>query len=188
MKRYVYSIASLAVMGGLTGCQTTGWEQQRQQEAHLASEVAELRISMQRMEHRLTDLVREQDVLGEDMQQLRHNLRDQTARNESVFSAFSSRLDEQARSQSAMRRELTDDLSARMADIIRTQQRAATPPPRTGSRTRAEVGYEHEVQAGETLSEIARAYGVSSQDIIQANQMRDPNVLRVGQTLFIPAR
>lgn len=187
MKQFIYGIASLTIVGMLSGCQTTGWEQQRQQEQRLASEVAELRISMQRMEHRLADMAREQDALGEDVQLLRQNVREQTARNESVFTSLSSRLDEQVRSQTALRRELTEDLSTRMAEVLRTQQRAA-PATRASGRTRAEVGYEHEVQSGETLSEIARAYGVSSQDIMQANQLRDPNVLRVGQTLFIPAR
>jgi len=184
MKIYGFSVVSMALAGLLTGCQTTGWEQQRQQEARLASEVSELRISVQRMEHRLSDLIREQEELGEDVETLRSSVRQQASRSDGALSSLSSRLDEQERSQRALRQELADDLSRRIADIMRTQARST--PPRGGSR--AEVGYEHEVQSGETLSEIARAYGVSSQDIIRANNLQNPNVLRVGQKLFIPER
>ncbi|MFU8780268.1 MAG: LysM peptidoglycan-binding domain-containing protein [Kiritimatiellia bacterium] len=189
MKGIFLLVGLVAVLCSGLGCQTTGWEQQRHQDARAVAEVAELRISMQRMEHRLADLVREQEVLGRDVQTLQHDVRQQSVRNEAALSALSGRIDEQGRSQAAMRQELTNELSARMEAILRAQTRTAPAAPRgAGTRPRPEVGYEHEVQAGETLSEIARAYGVTSQDIVNANQMRDPNVLRVGQKLFIPER
>jgi len=188
VRRVILVLAGIVNIGLLTGCQTTGWEQQRQQEARAASEISELRISMQRLEHRLVDLGREQEVLGHDLQTLRQDARQQSARNDAALASLGSRIDEQARSQAALRQELANELSTRMESIIRAQARATPAPPRGGTRPRAEVGYEHEVQAGETLSEIARAYGVTSQDIINANPLRDPNVLRVGQKLFIPER
>jgi LysM repeat protein len=181
-------LASVVLM--LAGCQTTGWEQQRQQESRLATEVAELRISMQRIEHRLVGFAQEQDVLGHDLQRLRADHQQQTSRQDAGLAALSGRLDEQARAQTAMRRELADDLSTRMEAILQTQARTAAAAQRavaTGPRA-PQAGYEHVVQTGETLSEIARAYGVTANAILQANQMRDPNVLRVGQKLFIPER
>jgi len=42
------------------------------------------------------------------------------------------------------------------------------------------------VQEGDTLGEIAQTYGVSTQDLIAANDLANPNVLHVGQTLIIP--
>lgn len=42
------------------------------------------------------------------------------------------------------------------------------------------------VRAGDTLSKIARAYGVAVEAIVKANKLRDPDALRVGQTLIIP--
>jgi LysM repeat protein len=42
------------------------------------------------------------------------------------------------------------------------------------------------VQPGETLSEIAKAYGVSVSVIIRENNLQKPDQLRVGQKLFIP--
>lgn len=47
-------------------------------------------------------------------------------------------------------------------------------------------GYEHVVRSGETLSVIARQYGVTIQAIVEANELADPNTLRLGQKLFIP--
>lgn len=46
----------------------------------------------------------------------------------------------------------------------------------------------HVVKAGETLSGIARLYGVSMNAIVQANNLSNPNVLSIGQRLVIPAQ
>jgi len=42
------------------------------------------------------------------------------------------------------------------------------------------------VQPGETLSSIARQYGVSYQAIMYVNGLEDPNLIEVGQELIIP--
>ena len=55
-----------------------------------------------------------------------------------------------------------------------------------GSASGAQTGYEHEVKAGESLSAIASTYGVTIKTIIDNNDIKDPNKLRVGQKLFIP--
>ena len=47
-------------------------------------------------------------------------------------------------------------------------------------------GVTHTVQAGETLSVIARKYGVPMKNIQNANRIADPTKLHVGQSLFIP--
>jgi len=70
----------------------------------------------------------------------------------------------------------------KVADLVA----GSAPPAATQRRASAGYGYEHEVQAGENLSRIAQAYGVSMSAIIEANEISDPNALRVGQTLFIP--
>ena len=49
--------------------------------------------------------------------------------------------------------------------------------------------YEHKVGAGQTVSEIARAYGVSVAAVAQANNLKAPNyVIRENQILWIPAK
>lgn len=50
----------------------------------------------------------------------------------------------------------------------------------------AQGGTVHVVQRGETLSQIARNYGVSMTALAQANGIRNPNFIYVGQRLTIP--
>jgi murein DD-endopeptidase MepM/ murein hydrolase activator NlpD len=42
------------------------------------------------------------------------------------------------------------------------------------------------VQPGDTLGLIAQRYGVSLEEIIQANELKNPNILDVGQTITVP--
>lgn len=56
----------------------------------------------------------------------------------------------------------------------------------TGVTVGSETGVVHVVQAGEGLVGIATQYGVSVDAIIAANNLVDPNTLRVGQELIIP--
>lgn len=49
----------------------------------------------------------------------------------------------------------------------------------------SQTGYEHVVEAGQSLSAIAAAYKVSMTSIKKANNLKS-NTLRVGQKLFIP--
>ncbi len=44
----------------------------------------------------------------------------------------------------------------------------------------------HTVKAGETLSSIAAAYGVIAADLAKANDLANPNLIRIGQQLAIP--
>jgi murein DD-endopeptidase MepM/ murein hydrolase activator NlpD len=50
-------------------------------------------------------------------------------------------------------------------------------------RTNAE---QYSVRPGDTLGQIANRYGISIEQIVQANELADPNVLEVGQQLTIP--
>ena len=47
-------------------------------------------------------------------------------------------------------------------------------------------GVSHVVSSGQTLFSIARAYGVTVAQLTAANDLADPNVLNVGQSLFVP--
>lgn len=88
------------------------------------------------------------------------------------------------------KQELIERLSAKIAEIMaRSAPRAssaAAAPQKKPSQKAAMTGYEHEVKPGETLSAIAAAYGVSVKTILDNNDIKDPNRLRVGQKLFIP--
>jgi len=47
-------------------------------------------------------------------------------------------------------------------------------------------GITHEVAMGETLTAIAKQYGVSVGQIMSINSIKDPRKLRMGQTILIP--
>jgi len=61
-----------------------------------------------------------------------------------------------------------------------------TPRPPEAPTVTPQRQVTHIVQPGETLSSIARQYGVTSQAIMEANGLEDPNLLEVGQELVIP--
>ncbi len=83
------------------------------------------------------------------------------------------------------KREIVQQLSGTIEQLIQQQNRAAR-QANTARTTHSGYGYEHVVQAGETLSHIAAAYGVTAQTIINANNLQNPDRLRIGQKLFIP--
>lgn len=83
-------------------------------------------------------------------------------------------------SQEQMRAEIIGNVQTLFKE---QQKRAATTAAPASSK--AQSGYEHKVGAGQTLSAIAKAYGVSVQKIKDANGLKG-DVIRVGQVLFIP--
>lgn len=44
------------------------------------------------------------------------------------------------------------------------------------------------IKKGDTLSEIAKSFGVDMWDLADANGIRNPDVIRVGQVLEIPVK
>jgi LysM repeat protein len=85
-----------------------------------------------------------------------------------------------------LKKEITDDLVARIDKVV-SRAGATTPtvkPPANTSRSR--TGYNHTVERGQTLSEIARGYGKSVDSIMKANNLKSAATIRPGQVLFIP--
>ena len=57
----------------------------------------------------------------------------------------------------------------------------------TSSDGKACPGTEYTVVPGDTLSAIAKAHGVTIDEIVEANEITDPDLLRIGQVLTIPS-
>jgi hypothetical protein len=84
----------------------------------------------------------------------------------------------------ADKREMIARLTAQLEKLLaQTPPPAVAAPASSGGNT---YGYEHVVRQGETLSTIAKAYNVTTKAIINANKIKNPNVLSIGQKLFIP--
>jgi murein DD-endopeptidase MepM/ murein hydrolase activator NlpD len=58
--------------------------------------------------------------------------------------------------------------------------------PKLGAQSEASLTV-YQVNPGDTLSEIARTYGISRSELIGANGLGDPNLIFVGQELEIPS-
>ncbi len=67
----------------------------------------------------------------------------------------------------------------------RAKRAASTAAPTTTTTTRPPIDYT--VQAGDTLTSVAKQYGVSKTAIIDANQIPDPDRLVPGDTFQIPS-
>lgn len=61
---------------------------------------------------------------------------------------------------------------------------AATAP--VGADDTPKDGSHYTVQKGDSLASIAKKTGAKQQDIITANKISDPSLIKVGQTLIIP--
>ncbi len=64
----------------------------------------------------------------------------------------------------------------------------SAPTPSPTRVTGTVPGQKYVVQPGDTLVAIAEEFGVTVQELIDANGLTNPDVLRVGQELIIPGR
>jgi len=80
-----------------------------------------------------------------------------------------------------------------------TKEAVIYPPPKPAEKApvaksvfkelpKALVTTKYVVRSGDTVSGIAKQYGISQSEIVDLNKMSDPNKLRVGQKLMLPGR
>jgi murein DD-endopeptidase MepM/ murein hydrolase activator NlpD len=63
-----------------------------------------------------------------------------------------------------------------------------TPETTTASNTQKDSPEIYRVRVGDTLSSIARRYGLSREELMTANGIEDPNGISIGQSLIVPIR
>jgi LysM repeat protein len=76
---------------------------------------------------------------------------------------------------------------ARKTSVASAKAKSATKTAASKAQ-KASVARTHRVKPGETVSALARRYGVTERSILAANGMRNGKSLRAGQTLRIPAK
>jgi len=153
-------------------------DEREELENRLSRQTRELEVRLSEIEYQVSDLKREfrftqEQVAALQGQSGRMGLDNQASLNE-LRGRVKSVEDELKRATAIIMEEI------RKLEKTRSQRA----PARAGEVMR---GYEHTVQSGETLSTIARKYGASVPAITEANGMSDPNAIRVGQTIFVPA-
>jgi chromosome segregation ATPase len=178
----VNSLLAVGLMLLASGCETIAQkrarEETRQRENELLAQEQNRRMQgrlqtvemeLQRLDGEIVETRREsEDVVEAELQVLERRLGDLEQQLASL---------EQQRVKD--RQEIIDILSRKVAELMNKNRSVST-------GRRSEYGYEHTVEPGQTLSEIAAAYGVSTKAIIRENNLKNPDQLRVGQQLFIP--
>jgi nucleoid-associated protein YgaU len=185
--RWILLSAPCAVLlAGTSGCVTFSNDAEQMQ---AREDMLIVQDKMQKLDGRIEGLELE-------VERLRHDV-DAARSGPSPVQPLQARLDDletRIRAVDAARerdkQEIVDKLSTKITQIVSSSKSSGASAKKQGSKksssSGSQMGYEHEVQAGETLSAIAAAYGVSSKVILDNNDIKDPNRLRVGQKLFIP--
>lgn len=159
-----------------SGCETLSGRQKRQREVRLNNDIVNLKESVEQLEQRVKGVeAGREDVYARilDSQTRREK---EAKRYDAEIEDLNSRLAAAEKDQALREKEMVANLSKTMAGIIKKNDAAGG----------VVSGVVHPVEAGETLSEIAAAYGVKTSAIIKANRMKNPDDLKIGQRLFIP--
>ncbi len=180
MKRFL----PVALLALASGCATI--EDQNRAELEHEQDMEILQDKVNKLQGRIEGIEIEQQRIH---QQLDAVPRSSAAQIESL-QARVNELDARIQSVNAAREKdkqvIIDQLSGKIAQVVSSSNssKAAT---KSNKKAASGEGYEHVVEGGQTISAIAQAYGVRTSDIITANDLKDPNHLKVGQKLFIPA-
>jgi LysM repeat protein len=178
-----------------SGCLATYGVEQSRSEAALIEDMRLLQEENSRLKGRLEAFDLEIERLSRSVDLLRTAPGGPTHADVQALQQRVAALESQLRALDAARerdrKEIIDTLTARISQVVSAsgaaRARPAAQPQTAPRRNGPQEGYEHVVEAGQSLSAIAAAYGVSPKAIIEANNLTNPNVLRVGQKLFIPA-
>ncbi len=194
-------VAAAAVMVVATsGCGTGGvavkkdiWEAQddfERRQASLSEKVLELEGRIAALEeeesairHRLDQLAEELSELDTDFSRGLEAVRDGQQQ-------LGVELESRIRSVDAERQSDRADLLERLrivVDEVSAENRSLRQEI-DALKSAVSVGFTHVVKRGETLASIAARYGVTVQEIAAANDIANPNLIEVGQELFIPQK
>ena len=186
LRRILLAAPCAALLAGASGCVTLTDDAEQMQ---AREDMLIVQDKMQKLDGRIEGLELEVERLHQEVNASRSA--------PSPVQPLQARLDDletRIRAVDAARerdkQEIVDKLSSKITQIVGSSKSSGSSArkqsAKKSSSSSSQTGYEHEVQAGETLSAIAAAYGVTSKVILDNNDIKDPNRLRVGQKLFIP--
>ncbi len=169
MKNYL-TILMIMVMGA--GCVTT--QQKRSEQARRARDMDALKADVYRLKEQTGSSASGYEQVYADIERARREQADGDKELADRLDQLELRLRKQEAALDAVHKQIVAELSRKMATLMKSQAPVA------------EYGREHVVKSGETLSEIAAAYGVTVKALVRANGLKDANSIRVGQKVFIP--
>jgi len=83
------------------------------------------------------------------------------------------------------KKQIYDDLTKKISKMLKSSS-SSSYSSRSRPRSGSQSGIEHEVKAGQTLSQIASAYGVTTRILVEENGLKSADAIYAGQKLFIP--
>ncbi len=182
-KKLSWLIVMFTALIMLCGCESMR-NQRTAQEVELRADRAMMREEQQRLGNRLSLMQEQIDDLWQQQEQVDSDHESRISRESQNLSERIANLEQQIqaieRARERDRKKIVDELTQTVTRLIAESQRSQQRGRASG------YGREHRVGAGQTLSEIATAYGVTAKAIIDANEISNPNMIREGQVLFIP--
>jgi len=158
----------------LAGCETTSTQTRQQREQQFRDDVSDQIADL----NRSVEMVRSQQAaLDRRLDAMESSLRSVAEAQRSLATL---------RSEMATLKAAMDSKISLVVDEVARENERLLSKLKTSQKATYAQGYEHTVQSGETLSDIARQYKTTLKAILEANQLSNANSLRVGQTLFIP--
>ena len=192
MKRQILLVA----MVWLTGCVTDFNQGQVNRNIEQHENQALLSERLNKLSDQVQILVNQQDNLQRELASLQNRLNQFQAGTGGASAAELQRLQTMIAKVDTARQQdkqiILDEVAKQLDAMTRRSGKSATTKatptttPLTSGGT--ETGYEHVVKAGETVTAIAKAYGVSVDAIMKANNLKNPGSLKVGQKLFVPKK
>ena len=189
MKQWMISSCAVGMTVMMSGCTTMqGWfdgtifeSKPDPTVARVATTTEQTSLELRRLMEQMNEIQRNQQTLDTRLNRMETQLAS-GGRTQSEITAMQRDIQMLRADRETLKREIINDLSAKIEKIQQAQRTPAAAPTSNKPRT----GYEHKVEKGQTLSEIARGYGKSMDSIMKANNLKDASSLRVGQVLFIP--
>jgi len=150
----------------------------------LSSAIEELQAGHAALRKRVSDLEETVQKLREELQRATNGLV-----TRSDLAVLGEKIVELDKSREADKKLILDQLT-KLGASLKNLHTAPAPAPSTSAAP--EKGYEYVIQPGDTLSKIVKAYNdngirVTLKQVQEANPGLNPNSLKVGQKIFIPA-
>lgn len=174
--RIIYSSILFLSLFVLTGCVTTSSERANR-EMRMQSQIMNMKAELNRIKGEVDGLVSGREEMYRQIESLQASMDSNFRVLGGEIKNLSQGLQATSVSREQLKQEIINKMSKNVEALIKTQ----APAVHTG-----QTGREHIVEQGHTLSTIAAAYKVSTKAIIKANNIKNPDHLKIGQVLFIP--
>ena len=178
-------ILGLAVLLSVWGVGCASMTGPTPEEARREADVQMMAQRLNELQEQVQAVQLENQTMVREMEQVRAVSRGSGATTQSRVDALEKQVQSLQKARTEDRQAIIDDISRKIQGMLAGS--ASRSSSSSGGGSSSDTGYEHVVKSGETLSEIAHAYGVSTSAIRQANRMKSDTV-RVGQKLFIPEK